>query len=47
MAYPPEHQTIVWALLKSGSFLLYENPVFSIINQHRLFYKDFWLYRTQ
>ena len=43
MAYPPEHQTIVWALLKSGSFLLYENPVFSIINQHRLFYKDFFL----
>ena len=43
MAYPPDHQTIVQALLKSGSFLLYENPIFSIVNQHRLFYKEFFL----
>jgi hypothetical protein len=43
MAYPPEHQKIVKELLKGGTFLLYDNPIFSIVNENHIFYKEFFL----
>jgi hypothetical protein len=43
MNYPPEHQKIVNELLRGGKFLLYGSPLFSIIYDNHVLYKEFFL----